>query len=215
MDEGDRDRPFAHGRRHALDVAARTSPTANTPGRLVSSRCGCRVSGHFAAAVCRQVGTVLMKPVASSTSRGRASPVRHGSVMTKTCLMLWVPTLPETLSRQRPFRLPVALEPDDFGPRVPAHGFSSMSNQIARHACETVRLRMYALGGLRQVRPPGRLSCRRPAPRLRRRRTVRLDGRRAMYARASNCDRFSGSGRRFPAGRNDHGARQHPRAVAI
>src|SRR6059058_5966874 len=33
-----------------LTLPARTSPTANTPGRLVSSKCGGRGNGHFATA---------------------------------------------------------------------------------------------------------------------------------------------------------------------
>ena len=42
MDELDRHRPLADGRGHPLDRPARTSPAANTPGRLVSSRNGDR-----------------------------------------------------------------------------------------------------------------------------------------------------------------------------
>ena len=38
-----------------------TSPTANTPGRLVSSRCGCRVSGHLPDRP-REFGTCFDEP---------------------------------------------------------------------------------------------------------------------------------------------------------
>jgi hypothetical protein len=40
MDEDDGDRSLADRRRHALDAAAAHVADANTPGRLVSRRCG-------------------------------------------------------------------------------------------------------------------------------------------------------------------------------
>ena len=50
VDEGDGNRPFPTADATRLTLPPRTSPTANTPGRLVSSRCGGRASGQRAAA---------------------------------------------------------------------------------------------------------------------------------------------------------------------
>src|ERR1700749_4944936 len=54
-----------------LTLPPLTSPTANTPGKLVSSRCGGRARGQCAAA--RSVGErsdpVLMSPFPSSTTQ--------------------------------------------------------------------------------------------------------------------------------------------------
>ena len=72
MDERDRDRSFAHRRCHALDVARRARRRPRTlPGRLVSSRCGGRVSGQCAAvrSSADRSGPVLMNPFASSATQ--------------------------------------------------------------------------------------------------------------------------------------------------
>src|SRR4051812_29728376 len=45
-----------------LTLPERTSPTANTPGLLVSRRCGGRASGHFARSVPVSSEPVLTKP---------------------------------------------------------------------------------------------------------------------------------------------------------
>ena len=60
----------------------RTSPTAKTPGRLVSSRYGGRVSGQFAAvrSSCDRSGPVLMNPLSSSATQPSShAGVRHGA----------------------------------------------------------------------------------------------------------------------------------------
>ena len=55
----------------------RTSPTANTPGRLVSRRWGARDRGHFAVTRSSAVrsGPVLMNPFASSATQPRSHAV--------------------------------------------------------------------------------------------------------------------------------------------
>ena len=63
-----------------LTFPPRTSPTANTPGRLVSRRWGARASGHFAVdqVVAVRSGPVLMNPFASSaTQPSQPRRVRH------------------------------------------------------------------------------------------------------------------------------------------
>src|SRR5206468_13036023 len=54
-----------------LVLPLRTSTTARTPGRLVSSRCGGRRSGHFATARSSAVSAapVLMNPLSSSAKQ--------------------------------------------------------------------------------------------------------------------------------------------------
>src|SRR5213592_3269087 len=91
-------------------LPARTSPIANTPGRLVSSRWGARASGHCAAASSSgdRSGPVLMNALASSVRQPPSQRVLGTApVMVKTCRMPCVSTRPVSLSRQ-PTRLDVS-----------------------------------------------------------------------------------------------------------
>src|SRR3954470_20894192 len=66
----------------------RTSPTANTPGRLVSSRYGGRARGQRAAArsSAERSGPVLMKPLASRATQFLSQGVLGSApVITNTC----------------------------------------------------------------------------------------------------------------------------------
>src|SRR6188508_293704 len=58
-----------------LMLPARTSPTANTPGRLVSSKYGARARGHFAPAnsSCDKSPPVFTKSLSSTTRQ----PLSH------------------------------------------------------------------------------------------------------------------------------------------
>src|SRR5215831_7924774 len=73
-----------------LTLPQRTSPTANTPGSEVSSRYGERSCGHRAAArsSCVRSHPVLMKPLASSTTRPFSQLVLASApVIRNTCLI--------------------------------------------------------------------------------------------------------------------------------
>src|SRR2546422_391563 len=84
-------------------LPARTSPIANTPGRLVSRRWGARVSGQRAVARSsgNRSGPVLMNPLASR-ARHLSSQWVLGTapVMVKTCRIACVSTCPVSPSRQ-------------------------------------------------------------------------------------------------------------------
>src|SRR5437588_1636816 len=76
-----------------LTLPLRTSPTANTPGRLVSSRWGGRASGQCAAARTsgERSGPVLMNPRASSATQPWSQAVLGlAPVIENTCRMLCV-----------------------------------------------------------------------------------------------------------------------------
>src|SRR6266487_4608872 len=82
----------------------RTSPTANTPGRLVSRRWGARDSGHFAAVSSsrERSGPVLMNPLSSSTTQPASQRVAGSApVITNTCPSSRRSTAIVRLSRQR------------------------------------------------------------------------------------------------------------------
>src|SRR5262245_47475845 len=73
-----------------LTLPHRTSPTANTHGREVSSRYGERSSGHWAAArsCCVRSGPVLMKPFSSSATTPFSQAVfASAPVIRNTCLI--------------------------------------------------------------------------------------------------------------------------------
>ena len=85
-----------------LTAPARTSPTANTPGKLVSRRWGGRASGQRVAA--KSSGDksvpVLMNPFASSKTQSPSQRVfGTAPVITKTCRTSRVSTLPVRLFR--------------------------------------------------------------------------------------------------------------------
>src|SRR5438105_1002486 len=74
-----------------LTLPLRTSPTAKTPGRLVSNKYGVRASGQCAAASSsrERSGPVLINPFSSSaTQRFSHAVLGIAPAMTKTCLML-------------------------------------------------------------------------------------------------------------------------------
>ena len=82
-------RPTADATR--LMLPPRTSPTAKTPGRLVSSKYGGRARGQRAALRSSgdRSGPVLMKPLASSATQPSSQRVFGSApVMTNTWLML-------------------------------------------------------------------------------------------------------------------------------
>src|ERR1700740_1120055 len=87
-----------------LMLPPRTSPTANTPGRLVSSKYGGRVRGQCAELRSSgdRTGPVLMKPLAS-TARQPSSQLVLGAapVITNTCRILYSSLCPAALFRQR------------------------------------------------------------------------------------------------------------------
>ena len=63
-----------------LTLVARTSPTANTPGRLVSSDTAARASGHLRVAelVGVRLAPVLTKPLSSSATQPPSHSVFGG-----------------------------------------------------------------------------------------------------------------------------------------
>src|SRR5262249_56184835 len=83
-----------------LTLPHRTSPTANTPGRDVSSRYGERSRGHCAAARSSRVRSdpVFTKPFPSSVTLllGLSSQLVFASapVIRNTCLISWLETAP-------------------------------------------------------------------------------------------------------------------------
>src|SRR5213082_1438392 len=86
-----------------LTLPLRTSPTANTPGRLVSRICGERARGQCAAArsSAERSGPVLMKPRASSARQPWSHAVLGlAPVMEKMWRMPCVSSRPDWLSRQ-------------------------------------------------------------------------------------------------------------------
>src|SRR5215467_8189323 len=74
-----------------LILPPRTSPTANTPGRLVSSKYGWRARDHCAVLKfsCDRSAPVFMKPLLSSAMQPSSQLVFGlAPVMTNTCLIL-------------------------------------------------------------------------------------------------------------------------------
>ena len=122
-----------------LMLPRRTSPTANTPGRDVSSRYGERSSGHRAAArsSCVKSGPVLMKPFSSSVTR----PVQPSSIRLGPGHQEYVPDFmrrdcARAVAPLHTFQMSASLESHDLGSRAELDRRSLLdaADQVARHA---------------------------------------------------------------------------------
>ena len=197
-----------------LTLPPRTSPTAKTPGRLVSSRCGGRGSGQRAAVeiLASRSGPVLMKPFVSSATqpssqRGVRHRAGHDEHVADVCALS---TRRSRCSRQRTrsSRSPPS-SADDLGVRAQLDRgvVLDAANQIARHAlgqaAATHEHVARAWRSAPETPPPGRRSCRRRRRSPLRRRTAALrrrsrrSRRRRLRTAPGSRARAAGTARRW------------------
>ena len=134
MDELDGHRSLADRRGDALDRAGATSPAANTPARLVSSRKGGR--RRVQAASRASAGPVRMKPFASRSISGGSQSVRGIAPMKlNTAGRLDRPASPSSVGDFDRAEVPVAEHAPDR--RVRAHldvgGLLDAAGEVAGH----------------------------------------------------------------------------------
>ena len=135
----------------------RTSPTAKTPGRLVSSRYGGRASGHPAAARSSgdRSGPVLMNPLLVERDASiEPAGVRHGARHHEHVAdVVRLDVARPIVAPPDAFEMPVAVQRDELRsrPQGDRRVLLDSANEIARH-----RVRQAVLAD-QEVDVPGRL----------------------------------------------------------